>query len=179
MSNDLPPPNTQRWAVRRKAAVITAVRSGRITQEEALRRHNLTEEEYRSWERAFEQYGLPGLRSTRLQQYRTPGRRAARARAADHGFAALTADHPDLTKSTGIFAIVAAGASGCHSGLAGGLEDRRHDADIRAVSSAAAIPRRSPKVVREWAGAGGRRDCAGGTGIGGPMLPLLISGGLF
>ena len=72
MSDDLPPPNTRRWVVRRKAAVITAVRSGRITLEEALRRWQLTEEEYRSWERAFEQHGLPGLRSTRLQQYRPP-----------------------------------------------------------------------------------------------------------
>jgi len=72
MSDDLPPPNTQRWVVRRKAAVITAVRSGRITLEEALRRYNLTEEEYRSWERAFDEHGLPGLRSTRLQQYRGP-----------------------------------------------------------------------------------------------------------
>jgi Protein of unknown function (DUF1153) len=72
MSDDLPPPNTQRWVVRRKAAVITAVRGGHITLEEALRRYNLTEEEYRSWERAFDEHGLAGLRSTRLQQYRGP-----------------------------------------------------------------------------------------------------------
>jgi hypothetical protein len=39
---------------------------------EALQRYQLTEEEYRSWERAFEQHGLAGLRSTRLQQYRGP-----------------------------------------------------------------------------------------------------------
>jgi hypothetical protein len=56
--------------VRRKAAVVTAVRKGRITLEEALLRYQLTEEEYRAWERAFEQYGVPGLRSTRLQHYR-------------------------------------------------------------------------------------------------------------
>jgi hypothetical protein len=72
MSDDLPPPNTKRWVVRRKAAVVTAVRTGRIALEEALQRYQLTEEEYRSWERAFEQHGLPGLRSTRLQQYRGP-----------------------------------------------------------------------------------------------------------
>jgi len=72
MSDDLPPPNTKRWVVRRKAAVVTAVRTGRITIEEALQRYQLTEEEYRSWERVFEQHGLPGLRSTRLQQYRSP-----------------------------------------------------------------------------------------------------------
>jgi uncharacterized protein DUF1153 len=76
MSDDLPPPNTTRWVVRRKAAVVAAVRSGRITLEEALRRYQLTEEEYRSWERAFEAHGLPGLRATRVQQYR--GRRPPR-----------------------------------------------------------------------------------------------------
>jgi len=34
----LPPPNTQRWVVRRKAAVVAAVGGGTITIEEALRR---------------------------------------------------------------------------------------------------------------------------------------------
>ncbi|MFL5267908.1 MAG: DUF1153 domain-containing protein [Stellaceae bacterium] len=72
MSNNLPPPNTQRWVVRRKAAVVAAVRGGRITLEEALHRYQLTEEEYRSWERAFQSHGLPGLRATRVQQYRGP-----------------------------------------------------------------------------------------------------------
>jgi hypothetical protein len=36
---DLPPPNTKRWVVRRKAEVVAAVRSGKITMEEALRRY--------------------------------------------------------------------------------------------------------------------------------------------
>jgi len=80
MSDDLPPPNTRRWVVRRKAAVVTAVRSGRITLEEALRRYQLTEEEYRAWERSFEQHGLPGLRATRIQQYRGPRSRGPRRR---------------------------------------------------------------------------------------------------
>ena len=78
MSDDLPPPNTRRWVVRRKAAVVTAVRAGRITLEEALQRYQLTEEDYRSWDRAFEAHGLPGLRATRLQQYRTPPSRPRR-----------------------------------------------------------------------------------------------------
>jgi hypothetical protein len=71
---DLPPPNTRRWVVRRKAAVVAAVRSGRITIEEALRRYQLTEEEFLSWQRAFDSHGLPGLRATRIQQYREPRR---------------------------------------------------------------------------------------------------------
>jgi transposase-like protein len=71
---DLPPPNTRRWVVRRKAAVVAAVRAGGITMEEALRRYQLTEEEFLSWQRAFESHGLPGLRATRIQQYREPSR---------------------------------------------------------------------------------------------------------
>ena len=68
--DELPPPNTRRWVVRRKAAVVAAVRSGRITMEEALRRYQLTEEEFLSWQRALETHGLAGLRATRIQQYR-------------------------------------------------------------------------------------------------------------
>jgi len=67
--DDLPPPNTMRWVARRKAAVVAAVRSGKITMEEALRRYQLSEEEFLSWQRAFETYGLAGLRVTRVQQY--------------------------------------------------------------------------------------------------------------
>lgn len=68
---NLPPADTQRWVVRRKAAVVAAVQSGKITLEEACRRYNLSEEEFRAWQRAFETHGLPGLRATRLQQYRS------------------------------------------------------------------------------------------------------------
>jgi len=71
---DLPQPNTRRWVVRRKAAVVAAVRAGKITMEEALRRYQLTEEEFLSWQRALESHGLPGLRATRIQQYREPRR---------------------------------------------------------------------------------------------------------
>ena len=66
----LPPPTTKRWVVRRKAAVVAAVRSGEITFEEACRRYQLSEEELLSWQRAFEIHGLAGLRRTRTQQYR-------------------------------------------------------------------------------------------------------------
>lgn len=75
----LPPQNTKRWVIRRKAAVVAAVHSGGITVEEACRWYQLSEEEFRSWERAFEIHGLAGLRTTRIQQYRGP-RRARRPR---------------------------------------------------------------------------------------------------
>ena len=78
LMESLPPPNTQRWVIRRKAAVVAAVRGGEITLEEACRCYQLSEEEFLSWERAFEIHGLAGLRATRIQQYRGP--RAARSR---------------------------------------------------------------------------------------------------
>jgi hypothetical protein len=68
--DDLPPPNTIRWTARRKAAVVAAVHSGRITMEEVLRRYQLSEEEFLSWQRAFETHGIAGLRATRVRQYR-------------------------------------------------------------------------------------------------------------
>lgn len=67
---DLPPPNTKRWVIRRKAEVVAAVRGGLISLEEACDRYKLTVEEFLAWQRAIERYGLPGLRATRVQQYR-------------------------------------------------------------------------------------------------------------
>ena len=68
--NDLPSPKTRRWVARRKASVVAAVRSGLISLDEACMRYTLSVEEYLSWERAIERHGLPGLRVTRLQDYR-------------------------------------------------------------------------------------------------------------
>jgi hypothetical protein len=65
----LPPPDT-RWLPRRKAAVVLAIRSGIISREEACRRYTMSLEEFAAWEAALDRYGVPGLRSTRLQTYR-------------------------------------------------------------------------------------------------------------
>ena len=70
MNAGLPPPNTKRWVVRRKAAVVAAVRAGKITLEEACRYYQLSEEEFLGWQHAFDAHGLAGLRVTRLQGYR-------------------------------------------------------------------------------------------------------------
>ena len=66
----LPPVDTNRWTARRKAAVLDAVFIGVISIEEVCRRYNLTLEEFLSWHNAMETHGLPGLRTTRLQNYR-------------------------------------------------------------------------------------------------------------
>lgn len=67
---DLPPKNTRRWVIRRKAEVVAAVRGGLITLEEACDRYKLSIEEFLGWQKAIERHGLPGLRATRVQQYR-------------------------------------------------------------------------------------------------------------
>ncbi|RZO67025.1 MAG: DUF1153 domain-containing protein [Parvularculaceae bacterium] len=67
---DLPPTTTKRWVIRRKAEVVAAVRGGLLSVEEACERYQLTMEEFLSWQKAIDQHGLPGLRATRVQQYR-------------------------------------------------------------------------------------------------------------
>ena len=70
----LPPDNTKRWVARRKAAVVAAVHCGELTLEQACARYQLSEEEFRSWERAYEVHGLAGLRTTRCQHYHVSSR---------------------------------------------------------------------------------------------------------
>jgi hypothetical protein len=67
---DLPPRNTKRWVIRRKAELVAAVRGGLLTLEEACERYTLTVDEFLSWQRTLDRHGLPGLRATRVQDYR-------------------------------------------------------------------------------------------------------------
>lgn len=66
----LPPPETTRWVVRRKAEVVAAVNGGLLSIDEVCERYRLTLEEFASWQRAVDRSGMPGLRVTRLQHYR-------------------------------------------------------------------------------------------------------------
>lgn len=68
--DDLPPPETERWVARRKAEVVSAVRAGLLTLEDACRRYNLSTEEYLGWEAAIDKHGMGGLRVTRIQDFR-------------------------------------------------------------------------------------------------------------
>ncbi len=72
--DDLPPPNIRRWITRRKAEVVTAVRTGLLSLVEACVRYGITIEEYLSWQRLLDEHGLQGLRVTRLQEYRQSDR---------------------------------------------------------------------------------------------------------
>ncbi|MFN2260115.1 MAG: DUF1153 domain-containing protein [Parasphingopyxis sp.] len=67
----LPPANTRRWVVRRKAEVVAAVNGGLLSVDEACERYDLTVEEFASWQRAIDRSGMPGLRVTRIQHYKS------------------------------------------------------------------------------------------------------------
>ena len=67
---NLPPANTTRWVVRRKAEVVAAVNGGLLTIDEVCERYGLTLEEFASWQRAVDRSGMQGLRVTRIQHYR-------------------------------------------------------------------------------------------------------------
>ncbi|WGM37577.1 DUF1153 domain-containing protein [Caulobacter sp. NIBR1757] len=68
--SDLPPANTERWVIRRKAEVVAAVRGGLLSLDDACDRYRLTNEEFLNWQQSIDRHGLAGLRTTRLQQYR-------------------------------------------------------------------------------------------------------------
>ncbi len=72
----LPPLETKRWVMRRKAQVVAAVRSGLLTFEEACQRYRLSDEEFKSWMALLDRHGLRGLRATRVQEYRPAEQRA-------------------------------------------------------------------------------------------------------
>ncbi|BAK66430.1 hypothetical protein SLG_17550 [Sphingobium sp. SYK-6] len=74
---DLPAPDSQ-WTPRRKAEVVAAVNGGLMTADEVMSLYNLSVEEFASWQRAVERFGLAGLRQTRIQHYRDLQERSQR-----------------------------------------------------------------------------------------------------
>lgn len=67
---DLPPPDTSRWVVSRKAVVVKAVIYGLISEAEAVERYALSQEEFATWRQAIEKHGEKALRVTSIQKYR-------------------------------------------------------------------------------------------------------------
>ena len=67
---DLPPSDTTRWVASRKAQVVRGVLYGLITQDEALSRYALSEEEFLSWVSAVADHGEGALKATHLKRYR-------------------------------------------------------------------------------------------------------------
>jgi hypothetical protein len=69
----LPSCDTKRWVASRKAAVVIAVRKRVISRRKACDWYQLSSEELASWEVAFKQSGVTGLRAS----YRLPEIRAS------------------------------------------------------------------------------------------------------
>ena len=65
----LPPAGTRRWVARRKAQVVEAVQSGRMRLDDALRRYELSIEEFSVWKRRFYRSGVDGLRIARRSRH--------------------------------------------------------------------------------------------------------------
>ena len=63
----LPPVGTVRWVARRKEQVVTAVRDGLLTLDEARSRYALSPEEFRGWQ---ERYALEGIRGLHVRTRR-------------------------------------------------------------------------------------------------------------
>ena len=68
---DLPPPDTKRWVIRRKASVVYAVQAKIISLYDACERYGISLEEFESWQRLIQRHGIRGLRETRLGEYRS------------------------------------------------------------------------------------------------------------
>ena len=67
---DLPPVNTRRWVASRKAAVVRGVLYGLISQDDAMERYGLSEEEFQEWISAVAEHGEDALKATNVQKYR-------------------------------------------------------------------------------------------------------------
>mgnify|MGYP000562747656 CR=1 FL=1 len=68
--SDLPLPATKRWVASRKATVVRAVLYGLLTQEEAIKRYRLSEEEFQEWISAMSKHGEVALKATCVKRYR-------------------------------------------------------------------------------------------------------------
>lgn len=70
------PALNERWTMRRKATLVFAVRSGRISIEEACQTYKLSVDEFLAWERDLERYVSLACarRSTRLPRRREKSR---------------------------------------------------------------------------------------------------------
>jgi len=79
---DLPPKDTVRWVIRRKAEVVAGVRAGLLTLDEACSMYSLSLDEFLLWQRQLDKHGLEGLKVTRIADYRAPHRSAENDRSA-------------------------------------------------------------------------------------------------
>ena len=68
---NLPSPRTKRRMPRRKAEVVAAVRGGLLSLDDARTRYSLSFSEFLTWQRQLNHHELAGLRTTKVQEYRS------------------------------------------------------------------------------------------------------------
>ena len=68
---DLPPPDTKRWVMRRKESVVYAVQAKIMSLDDACERFGISLEEFESWQRFIQRHGIGGDRVTHLWKYRS------------------------------------------------------------------------------------------------------------
>lgn len=61
-----------RWTPRLKARILGNLAAGRTTRAALLQMHGISSEELAEWRRAYNKYGIKGLRTTRTQERRPP-----------------------------------------------------------------------------------------------------------
>lgn len=76
---DLPPKDTKRWVIGRKALVIAAVDAQLLTLEEVYKRYRVSEKEFSDWKKMIGRHGVPGLRVTKDQMYRRVSQTAGKS----------------------------------------------------------------------------------------------------
>jgi len=91
---DLPLPDTKRWVIQRKAEVVAAVRGGLLSLEEACSRYALDCDEFMSWQRCIDRFGVAGLRTTWTQFYLSDAEEFAPS--AGRGWRALKRNPPPV-----------------------------------------------------------------------------------
>lgn len=69
---DLPSEDTKRWVASRKASVVKAVLCGLISEADALKTYDLSEEEFRLWVEGAKSHGENGLKTTFIQKNKQP-----------------------------------------------------------------------------------------------------------
>ena len=67
---DLPPADTKRWVASRKAAVVRGVAYGLISQSDALKKYQISEDEFHEWVKAVAAHGEEALKATAVQKFR-------------------------------------------------------------------------------------------------------------
>lgn len=68
---NLPSSATVRWVMSRKAEVLTAVRCGLLSSEDACNRYAISMDEFIAWKSAMDRFGPRGLRATHPYRGRT------------------------------------------------------------------------------------------------------------